>query len=159
MLTMLKAIKKAGKRKSKWNLERIKRKTNHVKVVMEQKFSDSVTGSVEDNWKMVKEPLLDIPNKMEIAPRKQYITKAMIKKRKERRIAKTTDIKVYRRLNNQLRSETHRAKDVCMEDVCKEIMYVQMKGKYDRMYQKTQELRGRTSKAIGMFGIKDKKAT
>ena len=31
--TRLKAIKKAGKRKQKWNLERIKSKGNHVKEV------------------------------------------------------------------------------------------------------------------------------
>ena len=53
---------------------------------MEQKFSqiDGVTGSVEDNWGKVKETLLDILNndigKMEIAPRKPWITEAMIKK-------------------------------------------------------------------------------
>jgi hypothetical protein len=57
-------------------LERIKSKENHVKEVMEQKFSqiDGVTGSLEDNWGKVKETLLDIPNnyigKMKIAPRK-----------------------------------------------------------------------------------------
>ena len=62
--TRLKVIKKAGKRKPKWNLERIKSKENHVKEVMEQKFSqiDGVTGSVEDNWGKVKETLLDILN-------------------------------------------------------------------------------------------------
>jgi hypothetical protein len=37
--TRLKAMEKAGKRKPKWHLERIKSKENHVKEVMEQKFS------------------------------------------------------------------------------------------------------------------------
>ena len=52
---------------------------------MEQKFSqmDGVKGSVEDNWERVKETLLDILDhdigKMEIAPRKPWITEAMIK--------------------------------------------------------------------------------
>ena len=34
-------------------MERIKSKDNHVKEVMEQKFSqiDGVTGSIEDNWR------------------------------------------------------------------------------------------------------------
>ena len=55
--TRLKAIKKAGKRKPKWNLERIKSKEYHAIEVMKQKFSqiDGVTGSVEDNWGKVKE--------------------------------------------------------------------------------------------------------
>ena len=114
--TRLKAIKKAGKKKPKWNLEQIKSKENHLKEVMEQNFSqiDGVTDSVEDNWGKVKETLLDILNndigKMETAPRKLLITEAMIKKMEERRIAKTTSIKDYRRLNNQLRRETERAK-------------------------------------------------
>ena len=53
---------------------------------MEQKFSqiDGLTGNVEDNWRKVKETLLDILNndigKMEIAPRKPWITEATIKK-------------------------------------------------------------------------------
>ena len=77
--------------------------------MIEQKFSqiDGVTGSIEDNWGKVKETLLDILNndisEMQIAPRKPWITKAMIKKMVERRIAKTTNIKDYRKLNNQLR--------------------------------------------------------
>ena len=71
----------------------------HVKEVMEQNLSqiDGVTGSIEDNWGKVKETLLDNLNndigKMEIAPRKPWITVAMIKKMEERRIAKTTNIK------------------------------------------------------------------
>ena len=103
---------------TKWNLERIKSKENHVKEVMEQKFNqiDGVTGSIEDNSGKVKETLLDILNndigKKEIAPRKPWITEAMIKKMEERRIAKTANIKEYRRLNNQLRRETDRAKVV-----------------------------------------------
>ena len=39
----------------------------------------------------------------------------MIKKIEERRIAKTTNVKEYRKLNNQLRRETYKAKEVCME--------------------------------------------
>ena len=87
----------------------------HVKEVMEQNLSqiDGVTGNVEDNWGKVKETLLDILNndigKMEIAPRKPWITEEMIKKMEERRIAKTTNIKEYRRLNNQLRRETDKS--------------------------------------------------
>jgi hypothetical protein len=34
-------------------------------------------------------------------------------------------------------------------------MGFQKKGRYDLMYQKAQQLGGRTIKAIGMFGIED----
>ena len=63
---------------------------------------------------------------MEIAPRKPWITEAMIKKMKERGISKTTNIKEYRRLNNQLRRETGRAKELYMEVICEEIMDLQI---------------------------------
>ena len=83
---------------------------------------DEFTCSVEDNWGKVKETLLDILNndtgKMKIAPRKPWITEAMVKKLEENRIAKTTNIKEYRRLSNQLRKETGKAKKVYMEEIC-----------------------------------------
>ena len=49
----------------------------------------------------------------------------MIKKMEEKRKAKTINVKEYRRLNNQLRRETDRAKEVYMEEACKEIMDLQ----------------------------------
>jgi hypothetical protein len=89
----------------------------------------------------VKESLLDILNndigKMEIAPRKPWITEATIKKMEQRRIAKTTTI------NNQLRRETDRAKEVYMEVICEEIMDLQKKDRYDLMYQKAQQSGGK----------------
>ena len=79
----------------------------------------------------------------------------MIKKMEEKRTTKTTIIKDYRRLNNQLRRETDRAKEVYIKEICEEIMDLQKKGRYDIVYQKAQKLGGRTSKAIRMFGIED----
>ena len=61
----------------------------------------------------------------------------MIKKMEKRRIEKTTNIKEYRKHNNQLRRETDRAKEIYMEEICEEIMDLQKKGRYDVMYQKT----------------------
>ena len=54
--TRLKAIKKAGNRKPKSNLEQTKSKENHEKEAMEQTFSqiDEITGNVEDNCGKVK---------------------------------------------------------------------------------------------------------
>ena len=43
-----------------------------------------------------------------------------------------------------------------MEEMCEEIMDLQKKGRYDLMYQKAQQLGGRTSKAIRTFGMEDK---
>ena len=78
----------------------------------------------------MKETLLDILNndigKMEIVPRKTWITER----------------------------ETDRAKEVYMEEICEEIMDLQKKGSYDFMYEKAQKVRGRTSKTMRTFEIK-----
>ena len=46
-----------------------------------------------------------------------------------------------------------------MEEICEEIMDLLEKGRYELMYQKAQQLGGRTSKAIRTFGIKDNQGT
>ena len=79
----------------------------------------------------------------------------MIKKMEERRIAKISNIREYRRLNSQLSKETDRAKEVNMEEICEEIMDLQKKCRYDIMYQKAHQLRGKTCKAIRTSGIQD----
>ena len=56
------------------------------------------------------------------------ILEAMIKKTEKRRIAKSKNAKQYRRLNNHLRRESDRAKELCMEEICEEIMELQEKG-------------------------------
>ena len=50
--------------------------------------------------------------------------------------AKITNVKEYKRINNQLRRETDRAKEVYKEEICDKIMDFQRKGRYDFMYQK-----------------------
>ena len=62
---------------------------------MEQKFSqiDGIIGNIENNWGKVKETRLDTLNndigKMEIAPRKPWITEAMIKKMEKKKKSKS----------------------------------------------------------------------
>ena len=45
-----------------------------------------------------------------------------------------------------------------MEEIYKEIMELQIKGRYDLMHQNAQQLGGRTSKAIRIFDIEDTQA-
>ena len=52
---------------------------------------------------------------MEIASRIPLITEAMIKKLEGRGIAKTTNFKEFRGLNNQLRRNTGSAKELYIE--------------------------------------------
>ena len=79
---------------------------------------------------------------MEITPRK----------------AKSINIKEYRRLNNQLRRKTDRAKEVCIEEMCEEIMDLQKIGRYDLMYQKAQKLGEELAKLYECLELKTTKA-
>ena len=45
-----------------------------------------------------------------------------------------------------------------MEEICEEIMDLQRKGRYDLMYQKAEQLGGKISKVIRIFGIKDNRS-
>ena len=87
-------------------MKKIKSKENEVKEVIEQKISqlDGLIGSIKDSQGKVKEKPMDILSndicKMEITPRKQWITKVMFKKMEETRKTNTTNIKLYRRLDN-----------------------------------------------------------
>ena len=62
----------------------------------------------------MKGSMLDVLNndigKMVIGPTKSWITEIMIKELEERRKVKITNIKEYRRLNNQLKRKTEIAK-------------------------------------------------
>ena len=78
-------------------------------------------------------------------------TNFIINKIMEKRKVKTTNFKQYRRLNNQLRRETDRDKEVYMEEI-KDLLGKEI---YDLMYQKAQRLGGRTPKIIQIFVIED----
>ena len=97
--------------------------------------------------------------KMEIAPRKPWVTKAMINKMPKRRKLKTTKVKVYTGLDNQLRRETDRSNKANMEEMCEEIIDLQKKGRYDLMYQKAQQLGEELGKPYKHLEVKTTKAT
>ena len=67
----------------------------------------------------------------------------------ERRKAKITNVREYRRFNNQLRRKTNRAKEVYIEEIWNDF---QRKGRYALIYQKPQ-LSERSTKTTRTFGI------
>ena len=89
--TRSKQIKKARKRKLKWNMKKVKE--NDGKEIIEQKCSKiyEFPGSIEHRQEKVKETLWDKLNndigKTEIASRKSWITQEMINRMEERRKA------------------------------------------------------------------------
>lgn len=64
----------------------------------------------------------------------------MLKKMDERRKYKNTDLRMYRKLNNELRRETQKAKAKYMENTCNRIVEHQKQGRYDLMFEATKEM-------------------
>ena len=68
----------------------------------------------------------------------------MIKKMYERRKWKNVNTEEgrrnYRRLRNELKRATEKARKEYLEKICNEIMEMQRTGRYDLMYMKTKEL-------------------
>jgi hypothetical protein len=163
--TRLKKIWKRGKRKSKWNLDRLQSEREIVKAALEEKFSEanrvnSVEKSAESEWSSFKSVVLDVLGnnigKVEKKAKKPWITTEMMKKMEERRRYKNTNIEKYKKLNNELRRETDKAKEKYLEEACEEIMELNRKGRYDIMYQKTREMGWMENKGIRTFGIENK---
>jgi hypothetical protein len=70
------------------------------------------------------------------------------KRRKEGR-------KNYRRLRNELKRVTDKAKKEYLGSICAEIMEFQRTGHYDLMYMKTKELSWKENHGIQNIGIED----
>ncbi|KDR19616.1 hypothetical protein L798_06492 [Zootermopsis nevadensis] len=61
----------------------------------------------------------------------------------------------YRRLNNELRRETDKAREDYINEVCDEIMTLQRIGRYDLMYAKAKELGWKENTRIRTQEIED----
>jgi len=76
--------------------------------------------------------------------RKPWITQEMISKMDERRKCKNVNTEEgrgnYRRVRNELKRATEKARKGYLENICNEIMEIQRTRRYDLMYMKTKEL-------------------
>lgn len=106
-------------------------------------------GTVEEKWEGLKnlmtttaEEVIGYGSSKE--PRKPWITKEMIEKMEERRTWKhQTSDKArteYRRLNNELRRETEKARNDWWSEQCTELEQLQRIGKHELVYDKVKKL-------------------
>jgi len=83
----------------------------------------------------------DLVGKVEKSARKPRITQEMISKMDERRKLKNVNTKEgrrnYRRLRNELKRATEKAKKEYLENTCNEIMELHRTGHYDLKYMTT----------------------
>ncbi|KDR20787.1 hypothetical protein L798_05100 [Zootermopsis nevadensis] len=96
---------------------------------------------------------------MKRIPRKAWITQAMFDETDERRRWKNINSEEgrqkYRRLNNELRRETDKAREDYINEVCDEIMTLQRIGRYNFMYAKAKELGWKENNGIRTQEIED----
>ena len=101
----------------------------------------------------------DSVRKVEKKARKQWITQEMISKMDERRKRKNVNTEEgrrnYRRLSNELKRTTEKAKKEYLENACTEIMEFHRTGRYYLMYMKTKVLSWKETQGIQNIGNED----
>jgi len=121
------------------------------------------SGNAEVQWKNIKECVLDtvsvLVGKFEKRARKPWIMQEMISKMDEQRKWKNVNTEEgrrnYRRLRNELKRATEKAKKEYIENTCKEIMEFHRTGRYDLRCIKTKELGGKETQGIQNIGFED----
>lgn len=94
--------------------------------------------------------------------RKPWITTEMLDRMEERRKWKNVNTEEgrrnYKSLNNSLRRETDKAREIWWREQCTELEHLDNAGRSDLLYRKVREISKRTNRKI-MVGIRDKEGT
>ena len=158
-----------GKNKKHWNTESLKEteKTMAFMEKLEDKIEqqeDQDEKDVERRWQQLKGKIKDtaeevVGYKTGKRRRKPWITDEMMDTMKERRKWKNSSTqegkKNYRRLNNELRRTTDKAKEKWWKEQCEELEELEKKGRTDLMYQKVKNLSSKKTRNTTKI-IKDK---
>ena len=141
--TRLKKIIRFQKSRPRWDLEKLYAQRQSVQDTLEEKLgaTECESGNAEVQWKNIKECVLDtisdLVGKVEKRERKPWITQEMISKMDERREWKNVYTEEgrrnYRRLRNELKRATGKAKKEYLENACTEIMEFHRTCRYDLM--------------------------
>ena len=129
---VLKKIIRFQKSRPRWDLEKLYVQRQSVQDTLEEKLGaiECESGNAEVQWKNTKKNMLDtisdLVGKVKKRARKQWITQEMISKIDERRKWKNVNTEEgrrnYRRLRNQLKRATEKAKKEYLANACTEIM-------------------------------------
>ena len=145
--TRLNKIIRFQKSRPRCDLEKLYAERQRVQNILEEKLGaiECESGNAEVQGKNIKECVLDtisdLVGKVEKRDRKPCITHEMISKMEERRKWKNVNTEEgrrnYRKLRNELKRPTEKAKKEYLENACTEIMEFHRTGRYDLMYMKT----------------------
>jgi hypothetical protein len=160
----LKNVKGKKKNIKRWDRENINtRGTEFAEAVDKQLIKGSNKMTTDKRWKNLKSAMTTqakriIGYKKGTPAKKPWITQEMIEKMAQRRKYKhqcdERSKKEYRRLNNELRRETDKARKKWWEEQCDEIGDLQKQGNHAKVYNKIRQLQKRKCKSS--TEIKDK---
>ena len=161
----LKFIIKRRIKTFKWNKEKIRTKMSELSERIEEKVETLKEGSTtEERWMKLKETVVKeatetVGFQKSTEPRKPWITPEMVKDMEERRKWKHQNTekakKEYKRLNNQLRRTTNKAREEWWKERCTELEILQEQGRHDLVYGKIKSLEKKKNMGGGNT-IKDK---
>ena len=151
-----KTIKKSKARK-KWNTEKFKR-DQHAGTIYASKVNEKIQNqrndgnfqrTTDERWNILKESMKKSGEEcigyMKQKAKKAWVTSEMIEKMDVRRKWKNKNTvegnRMYRKLNNELRRETDKAREKWLDEQCIEMEELERIGRYDLLYQKGKQIR------------------
>src|SRR6218665_1654673 len=123
-------IRKKKEAINRWDREKLKTKSKELSDKIEEHLEERELMSTEERWnrlkKVVKAAVVEtIGFQMGSAPHKPWVTTGMLQEMEEKRKWKhqsTDEVKSeYRRLNNQLRKTTDKARQKWWEEQCEDL--------------------------------------
>ena len=149
----LKTIKKTKIRK-KWNTGKFKEEQQNTyaskvneKILMQRNMGN-VPSTTAERWNRLKDSMKKSGEEcigyVKQKAKKAWVTPGMIEKMDERRKWKNKRTeegnRMYRKLNNQLRRETDRAREQWLEEQCTEMEELERIGRHDLLYEKGKQI-------------------
>lgn len=163
--TRLKHVKKK-KLVTKWNMDKLSGRPGEIfsKIVEENLETIDVKSDPEEEWNVIKDTLIKTLNdkvgKSSRRNQKKWITEEMIDKMEERRKYKNIDTAegkiMYKKLNNELRRSTDKAREEWIEEQCNKIEEMERKGNMEEMYNTARNLTKKTPKTTSKQGMINK---
>lgn len=154
MMTVKVKLKKIqrGQRVQKWRLEGIEGKA----VAFQKEIAEMLAGGSGDKGRTVEEDWTELRDAVKKSAeatigyqnsrkaKKPWVSEKMIMKMNERRRWKNVDTEEgrvrYRKLNNELRRETDKARENWWMEACEELEEMDKRGRSDLMYVKVKEI-------------------
>jgi hypothetical protein len=154
MKMKLKFVRRKRKTKDKWNLAGLAQQAHIYQQNVESELSHEVNSTTkpDERWKQLKKAIQQgaassIGYRKTSSAKKPWVTEEMIQRMDERRKWKHQSTEAakqeYRRLNNQLRRDTDKAKEKWWADQCDELEELQASGRHDLVYDKIKKLSGK----------------